>query len=325
MSGASVPEFAFELALCARLEATTDWLPARQLGGGVAAPTGRVIDVCAVVPGPGFGARAALTDGTIPAPVLAADVGVGEAVPAAAAFDCPPGRREAAIDRAVELGVLDRGRRNGRTTVRRTARYPEDWFDRLIAVENKPDLDRPGALRRQLRHDAALGLFDEVVLATADHVTGAHLNRLPDPVGVWRVDPATGERTVVREPAALPVGEPGIEPVAERADRTDVAVVPPAEKARARRRIAERAYGKGWRTYEPPPCARAGTTDDGRPRCAHFDRVVDPATDCGPDCPGFERAAPPDLDRAALRDARTPWVADPEGTARRQAGLDRFG
>ncbi|MFB6302181.1 MAG: DUF5787 family protein [Haloferacaceae archaeon] len=320
-----VPEFAFELALCARLEATTDWLPARQLGGGVAARGRRVVDVCAVVPGPGFDERAAVAPGEIPAPVLEGSVGVGEAVPAAEALDCPPERREAVVERAVDLGVLERERRGGRTLVRRTTRYPEGWFDRLIAVENKPDLDRPGDLRRQLRHDAAVGLFDEVVLATADHVTGAHLNRIPDAVGVWRVDPATGERTVVRDPAALPVDEPGIEPVAERPDRTEVAVVAPAEKAQVRRRIAERAYGKGWRTYDPPPCASAAVTDDGRPRCTHFDRVVDPATECGRDCPGFERDAPPDFDPAALRDARTPWGADPEGAGRRQAGLDRFG
>jgi hypothetical protein len=320
-----VSEFAFELALCARLEATTDWLPARQLGGGVAARGRRVVDVCAVVPGPSFADRAAIAAGAIPPPVLEGSVGVGEAVPAAVGLDCPPERRAAVVERAVDLGVLERERRGGRTLVRQTARYPDDWFDRLIAVENKPDLDRPGRLERQLRHDAAVGLFDAAVLATADHVTGAHLNRIPDPVGVWRVDPATGERTVVREPAPLPVDEPAVEPVAERNDRTEVALVDPAEKARVRRRIAERAYGKGWRTYDPPPCARAATTADGRPRCAHFDRVVDPATDCGPDCPAFERADPPDLDRAALRAARTPWTADPEGGRRRQAGLDRFG
>ncbi|MFB6081112.1 MAG: DUF5787 family protein [Haloferacaceae archaeon] len=318
-------EFAFELALCARLEATTNWLPARQLGGGVAAPGRRVIDVCAVVPGPGFDDRAAIAAAALPPAVLEGTVGVGEAVRPADAIDCHPERRREAVDRAVDLGFLERERRDGQTVVRRTTRYPGDWFDRLIAVENKPDLDRPGALSRQLGYDVSLALFDEVVLATADYPTGAHLNRIPDAVGVWRVDPGTGARTVVRDPSPLPVDDPGIEPVAERADRTDVAVVPPAEKARVRRRVAERAYGKGWRTYDLPPCAHAEPTADGRPRCTHFDRVVDPATDCGPDCPGFERASAPALDRAALRDARTPWVAEPRGVGRRQAGLDRFG
>ncbi|MFB6304623.1 MAG: DUF5787 family protein [Haloferacaceae archaeon] len=317
-------EFAFELALCARLEATTDWLPARQLGGGVAAPGGRVVDVAAVVPGPSFDDRAAIADSALPFPVLEGPVGVGEAVPAADAVDRSPERRREVIDRAVDLGLLERDRRGGRTTVRQTARYPEDWFDRLVAVENKPDLGRPGDLERQLRHDVSLALFDEVILATASHVTGAHLNRIPDEAGVWRVDPATGEREVVRDPTPLPVEDPGVEPVEWGTRRTDVAIVDPAEKARVRRRVAERAYGKGWRTYDLPPCARIDPTDDGRPRCGHFGRVVDPATDCGPDCPGFERADPPDVDPDALRDARTPWVADPSGVADRQAGLDRF-
>ncbi|ELK55782.1 hypothetical protein D320_02657, partial [Haloferax sp. BAB-2207] len=63
----SPSEFAFELALCARLEQTTDWLPARQLGASVASPGSRIIDVCAVVPGPGFDDRARITDRAIPA------------------------------------------------------------------------------------------------------------------------------------------------------------------------------------------------------------------------------------------------------------------
>jgi hypothetical protein len=103
-----------------------------------------------------------------------------------------------------------------------------------------------------------------------------------------------------------------------------VAVVAPETKARARRRVAERAYGKGWRTYDLPACARLAPTDDGRPRCAHFDRVVDPATACGEDCPGFAPGEAPDADCAALRSARTPWVANPSGAGRRQAGLDDF-
>ncbi|MFB6161100.1 MAG: DUF5787 family protein [Haloferacaceae archaeon] len=319
------PEFPFELALCARLEERTDWVLARQLGGAVAAPGSRVVDVVGVVPGTAFDDRAAVTDRTIPPAVVAGGAGVGTAVPAERAVDASPPHRERLLDRAVEVGFLDRVRRNGRTLYRRTTRYPDDWFAELVAVENKPDLDRPGDLRRQLRHDAALALFDRVVLATASHVTRAHLNRLPDPVGVWRVDPATGERRVVREADPRPVGEPGVEPTGERADRTDVAVVDPAAKRRARRRVAERAYGKGWRTYDLPACARVEPTDDGRPRCEAFDRVVDPASDCGPDCPHRAPADPPTVDAARLRDDRTPWRRDPPGVADRQAGLDRFG
>ncbi len=317
-------EFAFELALCARLETTTDRLVARQLGGAVADPGRRVVDVVAVSPGPGFADRAAITAASLPAPVVEGSVGAGEAVAPAAAVDCRAERRAEVVERAIERGFLERVRRDGRTLVRQTTRYPEDWFDRLVAVENKPDLGRPGGLDRQLRHDVALGLFDAVVLATASHVTGAHLNRLPDPVGVWRVDPATGAREVVREPTPLAVGEPGFEPTADAPDRTDLARVEPAAKRRIRRRIAERAYGKGWRTYEPPACAHAALTGDGRPRCGHYDRVVEPATDCGSGCPAFEPGEAPALDAAALRAARSRWVAEPAGVTGRQAGLDRF-
>jgi hypothetical protein len=130
---------------------------------------------------------------------------------------------------------------------------------------------------------------------------------------------------VVREPASLPVGGPGVEIREERPLRTDVALLSAGEKARRRRRVAERAYGKGWRTWDLPACARLDPTADGRPHCAHFDRVVDPGSECGPDCPGYDPADPPDVDVAGLRADRTPWVRDPPGVARRQSGLDRFG
>ncbi|MFC6823995.1 DUF5787 family protein [Halopelagius fulvigenes] len=317
-------EFAFELALCAHLEAETEWLPARQLGAAVVAPGRRIVDICAVVPGPKFEERTAVTADTIPARAIESDVGVGEAVYWRDAFDCSREAARTAVDRAVESGFFERERRGAREYVRRTTRYPDEWFSGLVGVENKPDLDAPGALERQLRTDVSLGLFDSVVLATESYVTRAHLNRLPEEVGVWRFDPETGDRTVVREPAPLPTDRPGVELVEERPLRTDVAVVSAAEKTRARRRLAERAYGKGWRTYEFPACARAGATADGRPLCSHFGRVVDPSRECGADCPAREEGDAPDADAAALRDARTAWVRNPKGVARWQSGLDRF-
>lgn len=335
-------EFGFELALCAHLERAENWVLARQLGAAVASPGRRVMDVVAIEPGPDFPERARITAGEIPHAAIEADVGVGEARYWRDAFD--DGSAEHARERveaAIESGFLARERRGGREYVRQTTRYPENWVGRLVGIENKPDLGRPGDLERQLRFDVSLGLFDEVVLATASHVTGAHLNRIPDSVGVWRfdpdfdsqsdtdsysdADPEADGRTVVREPTSLAIEEPGVEVVEERPLRTDVALVTPEAKARKRRRIAERAYGKGWRTYEFPTCTRCRAIDDGRPECGYFDRVVNPAEACGPDCPGFEAGAAPEADRAALRNARTPWERDPEGTARRQSGLDRFG
>ncbi|AEN06373.1 hypothetical protein Halar_2730 [halophilic archaeon DL31] len=316
-------EFAFELALCAALERETDWVLGRQLGAAVERPGSRVMDVVGVVPSDGLEERAAITSSQIPGLAIEAGVGVGEAVPVGDAFDCSPDHAESVVDWAVDAGFLERERRGGRTYVRQTVRYP-NWVGELVGIENKPDLGTPGDLEHQLRFDAALGLFDEVWLATESYVTGAHLNRLPDAVGVWRFDPETGERETIREASPLAVDEPGVELLAEAPLQTDVALVSPAEKGQRRRRIAERAWGKGWRTYELPSCARCSATKDGRPYCGFYDDVVDPASDCGTDCPGYAPGDAPDVGAEALRDERTPWVRDPVGVARRQSGLDRF-
>ncbi|MFB6163776.1 MAG: DUF5787 family protein [Haloarculaceae archaeon] len=320
-------EFAFELALCAHLEAEREAVLARQLGTAVRG--GRVMDVVVVEPGPGFDARASITPERIPTAAIESAVGPGRARYWKAAFDCHPERAETAVDRAVEIGFFERERTNGRTYVRQTARYPDDWFGRLVGIENKPDLGRPGDLEAQLRKDVSLGLLDSVILATESYVTGAHLNRIPEEVGVWRFFPETGEREVIREPEPLAVDEPGIDIVEQTPARTDVAVVTPEEKARRRRLVAERAYGKGWRTYDLPACANAAAAErfgaGGLPHCAWQDGLVDPATECGPDCPGFEPVeAAPDFDVAAERDRRQPWRADPDGRKRRQSGLDRW-
>jgi hypothetical protein len=186
----------------------------------------------------------------------------------------------------------------------------------------------------QLRTDVSLALVDEAILATGSYVTRAHLNRIPDAVGVWRVhrdEGAAGESLeieVVREPTALAVDEPGIEPLESRPGRTRIDVVAPDAKARARRRLAERAYGKGWRTYAFPDCGACrpdGSSGATLPYCEWKGRVVDAGSECGPDCPGHDAAEPPDVDLEAERDRRTAWAADPDGVRRHQSGLDRFG
>jgi len=316
-----VSEYAFELALCAHLERAREWVLGRQIGASVADPGARIVDVCGIVPGPEFDRRAAITSETVPPPAVESDVGTGRAVDPVGAFDCAADHARRIADRAVEVGFFEAEHHGSRRHVRQTVRYP-DWFDHLVGIENKPDLGRPGDLERQLRRDASLGLFDISILATESYVTGAHLNRIPDAVGVWRF--VDGELTVVRDPTPLDPTVPGVEPLAEHPLRTDVAVVPPAAKARKRRAVAERVYGKGWRPHEYPGCDAMSPTADGRPYCTAFDRVVDPASDCGECCPRFAPADPPAVDRASLRADRTPWIADPEGLARRQAGLDRF-
>ena len=325
MSDADPPrEFGFELALCSALEADSDWVLGRQLGAAVARPGRRIADVVGVVPGADFDARTAITADTIPVGAIESDVGAGRAVPLRRAIRESSTLREETVDAAADAGFFAIERRDGREHVRQATRYPDAWFDRLVGIENKPDLGVPGSLERQLRVDVELGVFDRVVVATESHVTRAHFNRFPPEVGVWRVDPDAGERTVVRDPTPLPTDAPGVEIAAQRPLETEIEVVTADAKARARRRIAERAYGKGWRTYDLPACARADPTADGRPRCAWFDRVVDPRRECGPDCPGHDPAPPPDVDADALRDARTPWRRDPPGAIRRQSGLGRF-
>jgi hypothetical protein len=324
-----VSEFAFELELCAHLESRREGLLARQLGGSVADPGGRILDVVRVEPGPEFDDRRAITPHAIPDAAIASAVGTGRARYWKDAFGCHPKWAREATDRAIEIGFFERDRRNGRDYVRQVARYP-DWYDRIVGIENKPDLGRPGDLESQLRTDVSLGLVDEVVLATESYVTGAHRNRIPDEVGIWRVHRADGtvrEIDVLREPTPLSPTEPGIEPLEYHPGRTDIAVVSPAAKARTRRRIAERAYGKGWRTYEFPDCGACRADDSSGatlPYCEWAGRVVDVSADCDAACPGYEPADESDVDLAAERARRTPWIAEPEGRRHRQSGLGRF-
>ncbi len=321
-------EFGFELRLCAYLEG--DDIIARQLGGGVHAPGSRVVDVVQVEPGPDFEERTASTSETIPDTAIEADLSVGHATSRREAFadiDIPPERQREVVDRAVEIGFVEREYRSGRELLRRATQYPSEWYDGIQAFENKPDLGSPGDLQRQLRFDVALGLFDEVILATASHVTGAHLNRIPPEVGVWQL--RDGDVSVIREPQPLPVDEIGVEVLDERPLRTDVTFPLPEEKAHTRRRLAERAYGKGWRTYDLPDCREVDTLREngagGLPYCSFHDMLVDPAVACDVGCAGYEPVDPPAVDLDVERDAASPWIADPEGRARHQAGLDRFG
>lgn len=328
-------EFAFELELCAHLESRREGIVARQLVASVAEPGGRILDIVCIEPGPAFDERVAITSESIPDAAIASTVGTGRARSWNDAFDCHPERARRAVDRALEIGFFERDHTASaaanREYVRQTVRYP-DWYGRLVGIENKPDLGRPGDLEAQLRTDVSLAVVDAVVLATESYVTRAHLHRLPDAVGVWRVhrDDASGglEIEVIREQASLPVDEPGIEPLETHPGRTEIEVVSAEAKARARRRLAERAYGKGWRTYDFPACEACQPTDiDGAtlPYCGWADRIVDAAAECGPSCPGYEQATASAVDLEAERDRQTPWEADPDGTRRRQAGLDQFG
>jgi hypothetical protein len=321
-----VREYAFELSLCAGQEARRSAIVARQLGGGVSEPGGRILDVVFVEPGATFEKRASITAETIPWGAIEADVGPGRFRPVTEVIDGPRERARRIAERAAEIGFFELERRGRRRYVRQVTRYPEEWFGELIGIENKPDLDRPGALETQLRTDVSLGVVDRAVLATASHVTGAHLNRIPEPVGVWQVKPSQtgGDIEVVREPEQLPTDEPGVELLDRTPGRADVRIVDADAKARARRRIAERAYGKGWRPTELPACGQLSPTEAGCPYCEWAGRIVEPARECGAECPGYDPVESVAVDLEKKRDRRSPWVGNPAGCARRQVGLDRF-
>ncbi|MGM0398856.1 MAG: DUF5787 family protein [Halobacteriota archaeon] len=327
-------EYGFELRLCAHLERAglpgdTDvaagGVLGRQLGTSVHAAGGRIVDVVYVEPGPAFEERVALTPETIPNGAIEADVGVGRFVRETRAIDGPPERAHRLAERAAEVGFFERTRRDGHPVVRQVARYPA-WYGRIVGIENKPDLGTPGDLETQLRTDVSLGVLDAAILATESYVTRAHLNRIPDAVGVWRVHPDTAIE-VVREPTPLDPTRPGVEPLDWHPNRTDVRVVSPAAIERQRRRVAERAYGKGWRTYSMPACERctpSQSSDPSLPYCAFHDRIVNPSETCTSDCPGKLPADPPAVDLEAERARRTAWEPAPTPKTRRQSGLDHF-
>jgi len=179
--------------------------------------------------------------------------------------------REAVHD-AAERGLVEKRRVGNKVELRRRWVYP-DWADRIIAIENKPDLDATAARRlaSQLEQDVALGLADEVWVATRATTAAVEpvlLKTLPVEAGVLTVD--SGEQltaSVEWFPRALDPDEPGTSitdrPSGGNFDQSaaQFEYVSSSEKAERRRVIAERAYGRGWRSY----------IDSMRPDCRHFE------------------------------------------------------
>jgi hypothetical protein len=174
-----------------------------------------------------------------------------------------------AVKAAAERGVVETRRgRNGRIELRRKWRYPE-WLRRIVAIENKPDLDASAAraLAPQLERDVALSLADEVWVATratGQSIEPALLERLPVEAGILAFD--GGDAEVVWEPRTLPVSERGTR-ILERPSGGEhdhsaarFEYVSPEWKTGKRREIAERAYERGWRAY----------ADTMRTDCRHF-------------------------------------------------------
>ncbi len=217
-----------------------------------------------------------------------------------------------AVHRAADRGILETRRgTSGRIECRRKWPYPE-WIRRLVAIENKPDLDVSAAraLRPQIERDVALGLADEVWIATTatgDAVEPALLEDVPVEAGILTVDTNASERdaaTVAWHPRRLEPDATGTR-IIERPDggRYDASAarfeyVGPDWKAAKRREIGERAYARGWRAYVEsmrPDCRHFRLTHrDGwmHPGCAAKDRHQTPA-ECHGSCPDFEPEPPP--------------------------------
>jgi len=197
-----------------------------------------------------------------------------------------------AIHRAAARGLVEKRKNGNRIEIRRKRPYPE-WVSRIIAIENKPDLDASAAaaLSDQLEHDVDTALADEVWLATGrtgERVEPALLRQFPVEAGVLTFDFSAGTHvdaaTVDWLPSALDPTSDG-----ERFDG--------AEKARRRRLIAERAYGKGWRSFTEttrPDCRWFELERAGRgvvPTCAAKGRCQH-ETECSSRCGSFEPEPP---------------------------------
>ena len=194
-----------------------------------------------------------------------------------------------AIHRAADRNLIETRRNGNRIQIRRKRPYP-DWVRRIVAVENKPDLDRSAAdrLADQLSHDVETALADEAWLATettGDRVERALLREMPVEAGVLAtdfsdgVDGASGD--VAWHPSDLsPAG----------GDRD-----PGAETRRLE--IAERAYGRGWRSFHDtmrPDCRHFELRREGRalvPHCA-AKSTLPTARECSGSCPQFSPEPP---------------------------------
>ena len=212
----------------------------------------------------------------------------------------------AAVHRAAGRDLIETRRAGNRIELRRIGPYP-DWARRIVAVENKPDLDASAAraLGDQLRHDVETGLADEVWLATA--ATGADVEPAlfaDAPVGAGILtfdferggsgpDGATADAAGVHWRAeALDLDRGG-----ERTGGDEGDGAARAERTATRREIAERAYGKGWRSYREtmrPDCRGYELRRVGRalaPWCAEKGRHQT-AAECSGSCPAFQPEPP---------------------------------
>ena len=215
-----------------------------------------------------------------------------------------------AVHRAADRALIDRRRVGNRIQLRRRQRYPA-WVERIVAIENKPDLDASAArdLVGQIERDVALGLADEVWIATAatgERVEPVLFEDVPVEAGILTVD--RGERgpnavSVRWQPRSLTPGEAGTrildrpEGGSHDASACRFEYAEGGWKADKRREIAERAYERGWRSYVQtmrPDCRHfelEPTAPVARPYCRAKACTQTPSQ-CGSSCPDFEPEPP---------------------------------
>lgn len=206
----------------------------------------------------------------------------------------------AAVHRAAGRDLIEKRKSGRRIEIRRKRPYP-DWVRRIVAIENKPDLDASAAsaLSDQLRHDVETALADEVWVATSrtgDRVEPVLLEDFPVDVGVLTfdvgVDAADSPGVAVDADSATVDWLPSSLPVDEDSDSFTA-----AEKRERRLEIAERAYGKGWRSYREtmrPDCRYFDLARAGRalvPHCRAKGRCQT-ASECSSRCAAFEPEPP---------------------------------
>jgi len=196
-----------------------------------------------------------------------------------------------AIHRADDRGIVDTRRDGNKIEIRRIAPYP-DWVDRLIAIENKPDLDASAArqLADQLTHDVDAGLADEVWMATErteDRVEPALLESLPVEAGILTTEFEAG----------VDAASAAVEWYPTRLSTAGTDADSDGDRHSRRLELAERAFGRGWRNYGRtmrPDCRFFELHRDGRallPWCAAKGRHQSSMV-CGSSCDDFQPEPP---------------------------------